>query len=116
MADQLQEKIVKNEFEISYPVVEVTMKSENPDDTTPPTKITTKEGEPWVSEESIIGIAACSGFILLFALFFRRCMRLCSKCCGSREDVKINPVPATGYPEIFPSASGKIDYGVLHAV
>ena len=123
VANNLQEKIVKNEFEISYSVVEVTMKNENPDDTAPPTKITTKittkEGEPRVSEESIIGIAACTGFILIWALSYRHCMRFCSRCCGTREKAhKVNPAPATGYPsagtEIFPSAKSKINYGPIN--
>ena len=119
VANNLQEKIVKNEFAISYSVVEVTMKNENPDDTAPPTKITTKEGEPRVSEESIIGIAACTGFILIWALSYRHCMRFCSRCCGTREKAhKVNPAPATGYPsagtEIFPSAKSKINYGPIN--
>ncbi|QDZ19799.1 hypothetical protein A3770_03p23170 [Chloropicon primus] len=118
VASDLQEKIVSNEFSISYPVVAVTMKSENPDDLTPPIQITTKEGEPRVSEESIIGIAACTGFILIWALFYRQCMRSCSRCCGrgAEKTHKVAPEPATGYPEIFPSAQGKINYGVLQNV
>ena len=116
VASNLQEKIVSNKFAISYPVVEVTMKST--DDSLPETKITTKEGEPRVSMESIIGIAACTGFILIWALTYRACFRFCARCCGPKEKAgKVMPAPAQDlYPQIFPSAQGKINYGVLQNV
>ena len=112
VATNLKEKIVSNEFQMSYPVVEVAMESST-DASLSEVKITTKEGEPRVSTESIIGISACTGFILIWALAYKPIFQFLGRCCGSREKpAKIAPANPI-YPEIIPSAQGKINYGVL---
>ena len=112
VAEALETKILNNDFEITYTVVEVKTKVYGEPEGEA-TTITTKAGEPRVSVESIIGIGACLGFILIWGLFYKSCIRYCQNCFGAQHKRKqVKPIQTAAYNGGFgsPVHSG---YGLI---
>jgi len=67
-----------NNFSISYTVLEV--KTPNQSEA-----IKTKAAEPRVNTTSIIAVGACTGAILLWAIFWRQTIKCVATCGGCRK-------------------------------
>ena len=76
--ERMEEKLMTNNFSISYTVLEV----KTPNRGEP---IKTKAAEPRVNTTSIIAVGACTGAILLWAIFWRQTIKCVATCGGCRK-------------------------------
>jgi len=76
--ERMEEKLMKNDFSISYTILEV----KTPNRSEP---IKTKAAEPRVNTTSIIAVGACTGAILLWAIFWRQTIKCVATCGGCRK-------------------------------